>query len=423
MASDASLTAADPLGLDEGDLAVKGFFDGTHRLISPERTLERMRPLMPVMGITRLAVLTGLDIVGLPVVMAVRPNARSLAVSSGKGLTLAAAMASALMEAIELYHAERVSLPLLLSTHREMRCSHAVVDLDRLPRLSVSRFHDDRPILWAEGFDLLSRESKWLPFELVHSNFSLPFPAGSGCFPMNSNGLASGNHVLEAVSHGLCEVVERDALALWHRRSIAWKRRHRLDLRTITDMNCVTALDRLDAAGLDAGVWNITSDLGVPAFECLIVDRDPQVFQRAYATSGSGCHPDRDTALLRAITEAAQGRMIYIAGSRDDRDRDAYEEASDPNLVQGVRSEIAATSGPQQSFRAAPTSSQPTFAQDVRWQLDRLRAAGVDEVLVIDLARPEFQVPVVRVIVPGLEGVDGAPGYVEGPRARAVSAS
>ena len=55
------MTAEDPLGLDDGDTAVKGFFDGTHRLISPERTLERMRPLMSVMGITRLAVVTGLD--------------------------------------------------------------------------------------------------------------------------------------------------------------------------------------------------------------------------------------------------------------------------------------------------------------------------------------------------------------------------
>ena len=44
----------------------------------------------------------------------------------------------------------------------------------------------------------------------------------------------------------------------------------------------------------------------------------------------------------------------------------------------------------------------------MQWQLERLRTAGVDEVLVVDLGRPEFQVPVVRVIVPGLEGVDGA---------------
>ena len=84
MASDASEAAEDPFSLDNGDTGVKGFFDGTHRLIAPEDTLDRTRPLMPVMGITRLANLTGLDIVGLPVVMAVRPNARSLAVSSGK---------------------------------------------------------------------------------------------------------------------------------------------------------------------------------------------------------------------------------------------------------------------------------------------------------------------------------------------------
>ena len=103
-----------------------------------------------------------------------------------------------------------------MASLNELRYSHALVDTDCLPRVSIGRFHETRPLLWVEGFDLLEREATWVPFELVHSNFTLPLPPGSGCFPMTSNGLASGNHVLEAVSHALCEVVERDAVALWH---------------------------------------------------------------------------------------------------------------------------------------------------------------------------------------------------------------
>ena len=75
-------------GVDAGK---KRYTHGTHRVCPPEETLERLRPHLATMGITRVANVTGLDRTGVPVVMVVRPNARSVAVSQGKGLTLAAA--------------------------------------------------------------------------------------------------------------------------------------------------------------------------------------------------------------------------------------------------------------------------------------------------------------------------------------------
>lgn len=412
----------DPFGLSDDSSSTKGFRDGTHRLVAPERTLERMRPLMPVMGVTRLANLTGLDLLGIPVVMAVRPNARSLAVSSGKGLTLEAALASGLMEAIELYHAERVRRPLLLASTEELRHSHRLADVARLPRLSVSRYHPNRPILWVEGYDLLGCEPAWVPYEAVHANFTLPLPAGSGCFPMNSNGLASGNHALEAISHGLCELVERDATSLWRVAPAARQQARRVDPGSIDAAVCRRLLDAFRAAGVAAGLWDITSDVGIPTFECLAVDEPAGPSRETYATSGIGCHPSRSVAAVRALTEAAQGRMIYIAGSRDDRDRAAYEEARDPALTRSVRERIAGTAAAGRGFREVSSQEHGSFAAEVRWELERLRAVGIDEVIVVDLSRPEFDVPVVRVVVPGLEGIAGSPGYVPGARARAARA-
>jgi ribosomal protein S12 methylthiotransferase accessory factor len=72
------------------------------------------------MGITRIAVLTGLDVLGIPVAAAVRPNSRSIAVHQGKGVTLSAAKASALMEAVETHHAETMALPLRLASFAEL---------------------------------------------------------------------------------------------------------------------------------------------------------------------------------------------------------------------------------------------------------------------------------------------------------------
>src|SRR5438270_2654827 len=118
------------------DVVPKAFRSGTHRTISPEATLSRVRPLMPVMGITRIANVTGLDSIGIPVVMVCRPNSRSLAVSQGKGLELAAAKASGLMESIETYHAETITLPLRLCSYEEIRYTLPVVDVGRLPAVS-----------------------------------------------------------------------------------------------------------------------------------------------------------------------------------------------------------------------------------------------------------------------------------------------
>src|SRR6188472_1573531 len=103
---------------------------GTHRSASVDDTLKSALPLAPVMGITRVANVTGLDAVGVPVVMVCRPNSRSVAVSQGKGINLASARASGLMEAAELYHAETITLPLRLATYEEVRYQYNVVEID-----------------------------------------------------------------------------------------------------------------------------------------------------------------------------------------------------------------------------------------------------------------------------------------------------
>ena len=134
------------------------------------------------MGITRVANVTGLDRIGVPVVMVVRPNSRSVAVSQGKGLTLAAAKASGVMEAAELWHAEHITKPLMLATFDELRREHRVADPDRLPRAGGT-FEPHTPLLWIEGWDVVGGGSVWVPFELVSANYTLPHPTGQRVLP------------------------------------------------------------------------------------------------------------------------------------------------------------------------------------------------------------------------------------------------
>lgn len=373
---------------------------------------------MPVMGITRIADVTGLDSIGVPVVMVCRPNSRSLSVSQGKGLDMDAATASGLMESIELYHAERIVLPLRLASYEEMRYTHTAVDVDALPRSSSSRFTADLPLLWIEGHDLTEDEPVWLPYETVHTNYTLPLPSGSGCFPMTSNGLASGNHRLEAVSHAICEAVERDSTTLWYLLSREQQDQTRIDLDSVDDPACREVLTKFERAGVAVAVWETTTDVGIPSFLCVIAERGEDPLRRLHSAMGMGCHAARQIALLRALTEAAQSRVTYISGARDDMYRRNYERYRDRDLLRRQRGwmEIAT---PPRRFRDGPSWEGDTFDDEVAWQIQRLQSVGVTRVAVVDLTKPEFRIPVVRVVVLGLEGPsDHIPGYVHGKRAQ-----
>lgn len=401
-----------------GPSAPKAHRRGTDRLVTPAETLRAVAPLMARAGITRVANVTGLDTIGIPVVAVYRPNSRSLAVFQGKGLDLDAARASGVMEAIEAFHAEHVAAPLRLASWNELRRAARVVNAGALPRLSVSTFHADRQLLWIEGRDLATEAPTWLPYEMVHSNFSLPLPTGSGAFVMSSNGLASGNHPLEAVSHAICELVERDANALWSAGGGAARHDRRLDLRTVDDGDAQQVLARLHRAGVAVGVWNTTTDIGLASFRCVVVDRDANHLRQRYFAFGSGCHPVRRIALLRALTEAVQCRLTYIAGARDDASRDFFERARNPDRVARLRERVEEYEDRGCDFRAVPNFDSPDFRADVDHERACLAGAGLEEVIAVDLTLPGFAIPVVRVVIPGLESLHDAPGYVPGARAR-----
>jgi YcaO-like protein with predicted kinase domain len=356
------------------------------------------------MGITRVADITGLDTIGIPVVAVCRPNSRSVVVSLGKGLDVMAAKASGVMESVEAFVAEHIIQPLILGSVNDLRFSHRLIDVELLPQSPDSLYHADFPLLWIEGQDLVTRARIWVPYELVHTAYTLPPPTGTGCFIATSNGLASGNHLLEAISHGICEAVERDAATLHQLRAPEQRALRRIDPRTVDDACCAEALDRLACAGMSVAIWDITTDIRIPAFRCLIAEDGRYPGRMRRGSAGMGCHPDRGIALLRALTEAAQARLAMISAARDEPAHlystrgPASEAGREPADLRG---EAAG------DFTAVPVFMSDSIDEDVAWELEALRLAGITEVVVVDLTREEFNVAVVRVIIPGIEGPAG----------------
>lgn len=399
----------------EGAVA-KAFRRGSDRAVTPSETLIRFRPLAPQMGITRLGNVTGLDRIGIPVVVAVRPNSRSVSVSQGKGLDLAQAMASALMEAIEGFHAEEVGVG-GRACYRELAAKHCIVD--PLSLCATGRpFDVDASISWVEGFDLVRREPCWVPAEIVHTDYTQPL---DGYFLAGSNGLASGNHLAEAISAAICELVERDAVALWGALDVRAKARRALDTASIGDPDCLALLAKYAKAGIAVRLWNVTTEIRIAAFLCDIHDPSQDEPRRLRRFHGSGCHPDRAIALARALTEAAQTRLTYITGIRDDLLPAEYEEPPAADIVEALLDALRREAMPH-SFRTVPSFATDDLRRDLEWELECLRSAGFPRVVVVDLTRPDFSIPVVRVVIPGLEGDIKHPHYTPGARARRAAA-
>ena len=347
------------------------------------------------MGITRVANVTGLDSIGIPVVMVCRPNARSVAVAQGKGADLATARASGLMESVEGYHAETIMLPLRLCSYEELRHTRTVVDPWRLPRARTSGLSPETRLLWVEGRDLLNEESVFVPYELVHTDYRWPPLPGAGCFLASSNGLASGNHILEAISQGVCEVVERDATIRWSRLPRQERERTRIDPGRVDDPLCLRVLEKFESAGIEVEVWDTTTDVGLASFACDIRPRLEESLRPLPPAQGMGCHPSRSTALLRALTEAAQSRLTLISGSRDDLSPEHYAVPPQPPSA-------SPAPGRGRDFHQVPHHDADTIDEDVEWELDRLARAGLPRVIAVDLTQA-FGLPVVRIVVPGLK--------------------
>lgn len=132
----------------------------------PLQTLHALQDRLWDFGITRVANVTGLDRVGIPVFMVVRPNARSLSVSQGKGVDSAAARVSGIMEAVEMWHAENVRCPLRLASLQDLPGN--AVDLVALPRRPGHAFDPSLPFLWIEAADIVHEAPVWIPYEMVH---------------------------------------------------------------------------------------------------------------------------------------------------------------------------------------------------------------------------------------------------------------
>ena len=329
--------------------------------------------------------------------------------SFGKGSTAEQGEASALMEAIERYCG--------IFQGDEIRLARRFADFpagDAIPPNDVLLFSDKQyrgelqstmgqdvtptpppfdpsaKIEWSPVWSLRDECFKYLPTSLLY--FFHAGGSAAGYIHADSNGCAAGNTIEEAIVQGFLELVERDSYAIWWYNRLE---RPELDLGQFDDPYVRDLKNQLADTGRRLWVLDITSDLGVPSFVALSHAKQDG---HDFVEYGSGSHFNARVALLRALTEVNQFLSIGLMGARN----------AAPSSHEGItpfylRDHTYLT--PNGHAPVGPGRDSNFGRLDKREQVmacvNLVKRQGLD-FLVLDQTRPDIEVPVVRVIVPGL---------------------
>jgi ribosomal protein S12 methylthiotransferase accessory factor len=375
------------------------YFGCTHRAIAPEETIKWVKDKLRAAGVTRVTEITHLDRIGIPVYSAIRPTAEEGAVSiyAGKGATQDQAKASAMMEAFERYSAELQDN----EKKNSFTCclyekSDEFIDPKSLILPPLPFDPQKKELIWVKAVNVKDDEECLVPADAVYH----PYNATNNInlFKSNTNGLASGNKIEEAVFHGMTEVIERDAWSLFE---IKRRKAPEISLETIENPLIKELLDKFSKAGVHVKLVDLTSD--VEAATIAAVSDDTVLKDPALLTLGVGTHLDPEIAVMRALTEVAQSRATQIHGTREDTTRAVFMRKAGYERMKRINKHWFGESEEVVDLDEIKNHAGKSFKEDIKTTLNLLKKADFDDVLFVDLTKPEIEIPVVRVIIPGME--------------------
>ena len=381
-----------------------------------------------VIDVTRVGMIDRLaDIEGVYVSLAARPTGSwSSTYGSGKSTSAEGAFVGGVMEECEKWAQERFIGSPFVSSYTELNGRADVVDPKTLDLPYDTRYTETLAIPWQRCADWIREESALVPLAAVSCDQNagpnnIYYSPRAGRVVFSTNGLASGFAPAEALVHATCECIERHATKISElkvsnpglRRVHAWPRLINCDTVMVATRELIA---KLLAAKYRVRLWDITSDVRVPSIYA-------RIRKGATLSSGFATHPNPDVACQMALLEACQAVSGNIAGGREDLDVRARSLGRHERPRPTRMAAHAFWDGAGQEaipVQAMEGMTSADAAEEFAWVVQRLREAGVDRLLAVDLSRSAIApVKVVRVVIPGLDTTNA---FYCGPRSRAVLA-
>ena len=378
------------------------YFKGTHRVIAPSRTIEINQDKLKIAGITRIADITDLDRIGLPIYTAIRPTAEDGAVSiyGGKGISKDHAKASAMMEGFERYSAERQDCDeTVIATLDEISKYGEYIDPKslNLPKEFEKQEMNDLNLEWSKSKDIISGNEYYIPTNAIFHPYTHENNVQS-LFKSNTNGLASGNILEEAILHGMLEVIERDAWSIFE---LTHKNYAQINLESIESESILDIINKFKSEGIKIKLMDFTADIKIPT---IAASADDTITKDAgLLTLGMGTHLDPEVAVLRALTEVAQSRATQINGAREDTVRADFAREAGYERMKRINKFYFKDEENQIKLSDIENKSTSSITKDIEIVKDELMANNIEKILYVDLTRPELDVSVVRVVIPEME--------------------
>jgi ribosomal protein S12 methylthiotransferase accessory factor len=365
------------------------WLEGTYRVLPPSETWARIQPLMVEAGVTRVADLTHLDSSGIPVHSAARPRATTHVMSQGKGVTPLLSKVSAVMESLEMWFAEQPREPDLRAVPAAELGGVVDYPLEALDLTDPTIVTAATPLDWTDALTIAGGIPTAVPTRCVGMDRRAGERWEAPSLTRWTNGLASGNNLVEALHHALCEITERDAIAGAAPDITA----RPIRASSLADPTLDGLVDLLLSTGNELMLYDLGGSLEVPCVAAMV--RSDEAGGGRFA--GFGCHPDRGVAACRAVTEAVQNRVAFITGTRDDLPAWRYGQAE----VAGVEPPRPPDPGPP-----AAEAPLPPVDSDLSGHLDglvgRITARTGFAPCYVSLTPDDCPIRVVRVVAPGL---------------------
>jgi ribosomal protein S12 methylthiotransferase accessory factor len=372
--------------------AFKGYKQDQDKIIPPEETVRRFKDRLAALDLDILRQTVRIDNgrLGIPVFFSVcgQDAARVIGTKKqmGKGATPAQAEASAVMELAERFSFfSFVGNPanFVVDTYLNLKdekmpfemLARSVHDDSRELELA-ERIFEKIPLQWTRAFNLTRQSEILIPFNWFYAINAF-------------NGPCAGNCVEEALSQGICEIVERHTSSLVSRQHLQLPA---IDPDSVTEPLVVEMLQKYRQAGVRLYITDFSLGMGIPSVGVLAYD--PATFPaQSEIVWTAGTTPDPQKALSRALTETAQLAGDFNSGSN-------YVASGLPKLKDLQATEFITHASESLAIQALPDIADDNIRVEVENLVSALAARQM-EVIIVNTTHPGLRIPAFYTIVPG----------------------